>query len=207
MVERDIIDRWLGRVITNRGMATPDFIEACLDRNQHPETEARKWPLKNPAMEDKGMNKYIKCTFDIDHVKIHDSQERAHDGSVEYFPIDDTLKVFVGASDIGQWVTIKVRPVINEYSKIPYGWLKIRKVVFNAPATIVFWADGTKTVVKCSENESYDPEKGLMAAVTKKAFGNLGNYYNNIKNWLPKEEETQEPVPETEEHPITSEDK
>ena len=33
-----------------------------------------------------------------------------------------------------------------------YPRLAIKKVIFNAPATIVFWDDGTKTVVKC-ENE------------------------------------------------------
>lgn len=70
---------------------------------------------------------------------------------------------------------------------MPYGWNKIKKVVFNDPATIVFWQDDTKTVVKCAEGESYDPEKGMMAAITKKAFGNLGNYYNQIKKWLPED--------------------
>lgn len=29
--------------------------------------------------------------------------------------------------------------------------LKVERVIFNAPATIVFWNDGTKTVVKCQE--------------------------------------------------------
>lgn len=74
---------------------------------------------------------------------------------------------------------------------MPDGWNKIKKVIFNNPATIVFWQDGTKTVVKCTDGEPYDPEKGLMAAITKKAFGNQGNYYNQIKKWLP-EEETEE---------------
>lgn len=47
----------------------------------------------------------------------------------------------------------------------------IKKVIYNDPATIIFWSDDTKTVVKCMENEDYDPEKGFMAAVTKKVFG------------------------------------
>lgn len=47
----------------------------------------------------------------------------------------------------------------------------IKKVIYNDPATIIFWSDGTKTVVKCMEDEDYDPEKGFMAAVTKKVFG------------------------------------
>jgi hypothetical protein len=63
---------------------------------------------------------------------------------------------------------------------------EIKNVIFNNPATIVFWSDGTKTVVK-AENEGFDPEKGLAMAITKKVFGNEGNYYNKFKKWLPKE--------------------
>ena len=66
--------------------------------------------------------------------------------------------------------------------------LSIKNVIFNDPATIVFWNDGTKTVVK-AENEPFDPEKGLAMAIAKKALGNKGNYYNEFKKWLPKEEE------------------
>lgn len=60
--------------------------------------------------------------------------------------------------------------------------LEIKKVIFNNPATIVFWADGTKTVVK-AENEDFDPEKGLAMAISKKALGNKGSYFNKIKEW------------------------
>ena len=62
----------------------------------------------------------------------------------------------------------------------------IEKVIFNEPATIVFWSDKTKTVVK-AENDTFDPEKGLAMAISKKALGNQGNYYNTFKKWLPKE--------------------
>lgn len=80
---------------------------------------------------------------------------------------------------------------------MPYGWNKIKKVIFNDPATIVFWQDGTKTVVKCTEGEPYDPEKGLMVAITKKTFGNLGNYYNQIKKWLPEDTKVEKPQNDT----------
>lgn len=63
----------------------------------------------------------------------------------------------------------------------------IKKVLFRDPATIVFWNDGTKTVVKAS-NEVYDPEKGLAIAISKKFLGNGGNYYNEFKKWLPTQE-------------------
>ena len=53
--------------------------------------------------------------------------------------------------------------------------LAIKDVIFNPPATIVFWMDGTKTVVKDQGEVFYDPEKGMAMAVAKKAFGNQGN--------------------------------
>lgn len=59
---------------------------------------------------------------------------------------------------------------------------QITKVIFNDPATIVFWGDGTKTVVK-AQNESFDKEKGLAMAIAKKAMSNRGNYFNEIKKW------------------------
>lgn len=43
-----------------------------------------------------------------------------------------------------------------------------KKVIFNGPATVVLWADNTKTVVKRSENEPDDREKALMYCVFKK---------------------------------------
>lgn len=45
------------------------------------------------------------------------------------------------------------------------------RVIYNDPATIILWKDGTKTVVKCMEGEDYDPEKGFAMAVLKKLFG------------------------------------
>ena len=63
----------------------------------------------------------------------------------------------------------------------------IKKVIFNDPATIILWADGSKTVVMCGERDTYDPEKGMAMAIARKALGNKGNYYNTFEKWLPKE--------------------
>lgn len=63
---------------------------------------------------------------------------------------------------------------------------KIKKVIFNDPATIIIWKDGAKTVVKAGEGEKYDPEKGLAMAISKYALGNEGNYYETFKKWLPE---------------------
>ena len=60
---------------------------------------------------------------------------------------------------------------------------EIDKVMFNEPATIVFWKDGTKTVVK-AQGEMYDPEKGLAMAIARKALGNKGSYYDIFDKWM-----------------------
>ena len=71
--------------------------------------------------------------------------------------------------------------IISKYN--PRSTLPITNVIFAAPATIVFWNDGTKSVVKC-ENEVFDPEKGLAMAIAKRALGNKGNYYETFKKWV-----------------------
>lgn len=62
----------------------------------------------------------------------------------------------------------------------------IENVIFNDPATIVMWRDGSKTVVK-AKNEPFDKEKGLAMAIAKKAFGNKGNYYKAFDKWIGEE--------------------
>ena len=64
-----------------------------------------------------------------------------------------------------------------------FGTPQIKKLIFNPPATIVFWNDGTKTVVKCRNYEEFDPEKGLAMAFFKKMHGNKGHYFEEIKKW------------------------
>lgn len=60
-------------------------------------------------------------------------------------------------------------------------------VIFNPPATIVYWADGTKTVVKCMKDQEYDPVAGLAMCFMKKALGNGNAHHQILKKWLPKE--------------------
>lgn len=68
---------------------------------------------------------------------------------------------------------------------IIFGFTGIKNVVFNDPATIVFWGDGSKTVVKCQDDDIFDPEKGLAMAISKKALGNKSKFNNEFKKWLP----------------------
>lgn len=77
-------------------------------------------------------------------------------------------------------------PAQRDYNIFPSD-LDIKKVIFNNPATIVYWTDGVKTVVKVNEEESFDKEKGIAMAVAKRFFGGKGNYYDHIKPWLEEE--------------------
>lgn len=72
----------------------------------------------------------------------------------------------------------------NGVSNIPFHMM-YEKVIFNDPATIVIWKDGSKTVVKCQKNDEYDPEKGVALCFMKKALGNKGNFNNILKAELP----------------------
>ena len=66
--------------------------------------------------------------------------------------------------------------------------LDIKDVIFNNPATIVLWSDGTKTVVKCQEGDEYSREVGLALCIAKKALGNKGNFNNIFRKWIRNED-------------------
>ena len=42
------------------------------------------------------------------------------------------------------------------------------RVLFDGPATIVFWDDGSKTVAKCAAGDAYSEHAGFMAAFCKR---------------------------------------
>ena len=108
--------------------------------------------------------------------------------TILYHP-DDTSKICLikDCADDMKFEYSNRRLSLNPTYKLPrYNLLtEIKNVIFNDPATIVFWDDGTKTVVK-AEGEPFDPEKGLAMAIAKKALGNKGDYYNEFKKWLPE---------------------
>lgn len=60
--------------------------------------------------------------------------------------------------------------------------LGIRRVIFNDPATIVLWQDGTKTVVDFHD-EPFDAEKGLAMAILKKLCGKA-QLRKEFKKWI-----------------------
>lgn len=66
---------------------------------------------------------------------------------------------------------------------------EVNRIIFNDPATIVFWKDGTKTVVKVSDSESYSPYYGFLAALAKKIYGSNSAIQRIVRQFLPEEEQ------------------
>ena len=60
---------------------------------------------------------------------------------------------------------------------LPY---RIDRVIFHDPATVVYWKDGTKTVVKCHD-EPFDREKGLAMCIAKKVLGK--DFHKTFRGW------------------------
>ena len=119
--------------------------------------------------------------FNVGDREFMHSNVLTYDSSKFFFPNSNYLQMTV-SNNIGE-------PNLVE----------IKNIVFNPPATIVFWTDNSKTVVK-AENEIFDPEKGLAMAIAKKALGNKGNYYETFKKWLPKTESKEEPKTESKDY-------
>lgn len=60
-----------------------------------------------------------------------------------------------------------------------------KEVIFHDPATIVYWTDGTKTVVKCGPHDTFDPEHGLAMAIAKKQLGS--EFHKVFRKWVQDE--------------------
>lgn len=52
-----------------------------------------------------------------------------------------------------------------------YDYLAYERIIFNDPATIVLWADGTRTVVKACKEDKFDKGVGLKTALLQRVFG------------------------------------
>ena len=58
----------------------------------------------------------------------------------------------------------------------------VKQVLHSGPATIVFWDDGTKTIVRCGDDQEFDPYTGFIAAFAKKMYG----FTSRVKRMLKK---------------------
>lgn len=86
---------------------------------------------------------------------------------------------------------IRLKRKIDDLTReddIPSAYFVIDKVIFNPPATIVFWKDGTKTVVKCKEGEEFSEWAGIALCLAKKMYG--PNFHKIFKRHCSDPEKT-----------------
>jgi hypothetical protein len=60
-------------------------------------------------------------------------------------------------------------------------------VLFHNPATIVYWNDNSKTVVKCKDGQTFDKEKGLALCISKKLLED--KFHSEFKKWVTPDSE------------------
>ena len=59
----------------------------------------------------------------------------------------------------------------------------IKQVIYNNPATIVYFKDGSKVVVKTMDGDEFNEEVGLAMAIMKKTFGSSTAFKKFAKKW------------------------
>ena len=60
--------------------------------------------------------------------------------------------------------------------------LKPTRVIYNGNTTICYWKDGTKTVVRTSENEPFVKEFGVALAIVKKLYGSRSAFLRDVED-------------------------
>ena len=62
---------------------------------------------------------------------------------------------------------------------------RIKNVYFNKEkgTTCVLWDDGTKTIVKCAPEDTWDEEKALALCYMKRLLGNRGSFNETLKKY------------------------
>lgn len=64
---------------------------------------------------------------------------------------------------------------------------RIVDVKFSGNRTIVFFRDGTKTIVTCQEGDTFDKEKGLAMACMKRLFKDTNVFNEVLRKWCHNE--------------------
>lgn len=102
-----------------------------------------------------------------------------------YLGRDDSDIIMMEWSD---WKNEIVKTLFGDNEDNNSEELDFEDIIINPPATIVKWADGTKTVVKCQNDEEYDAEKGIALCFMKKMCGNTSNYNEILKTAIAENE-------------------
>ena len=71
-----------------------------------------------------------------------------------------------------------------------------KRIIKSGPCTIVFWNDGTKTVVKRSEDDAEDDYSAFTAALAKKVYGSTSAVKRIVERTEAQKEKKAQKEPE-----------
>ena len=90
--------------------------------------------------------------------------------ALRYTSVDDLVKNIVTKAQ-AEIEYCKCEPdPLNQYSIIHFSAVP-KRIIKNGPAMVVFWKDGTKTIVKRKKGEPDNVYHAFTAALAKKIFG------------------------------------
>ena len=143
----------------------------------HQYIDPSEWKWSDKGLEDKSMtapsNFYSKELLNSIYGATIMSQKEI-DYALEERAMD---YVFLNNNYIKRANGKNVTSAVNSY-------FDIEKVIFNGPATIVVWKDGTKTIVKCEEGTTYSKEEAIDQAILKKLFTTNSHHKRVLKDLI-----------------------
>lgn len=118
----------------------------------------------------------LNCIYGFDKTKGEVKMEKKHnDGySAQSVIYDEMTKIAKQRAE----EFYKAKNDVDNHIRYDSLKRRIKDIFRSGNATVVRWADGTKTVIKLSENDIDDPEKAFMVAYFIKLFGKSG--YNKL---------------------------
>lgn len=99
--------------------------------------------------------------------------------------VDNTRRNIMNKLKVGDKVSY------TNYYKTPNRIPTLKRIIISKKAgvTVVLWDDGTKTIVKCSEADTYDVYAAYCAAFAKKCYGTNSQLKKTIEKFTVHQEE------------------
>lgn len=101
-------------------------------------------------------------------VRLYDRDNPKSANGLFWFHEDELLHVTIDNTNLNALKSIRKAAAMTNQNPKPS---LVEKVIVNGSKTIVFWNDGTKTIVSCREGEEFDIYTAFCAALAKKMFG------------------------------------
>ena len=74
--------------------------------------------------------------------------------------------------------------IVGEYKGLVLHNLEVKRIIFNPPATVIIWKNDTKTVVKCAEDDEFNPEVGVAMCYMKKIYGSRHAFSKKVESYI-----------------------